>query len=171
VQGVFRLSGFALFGVAIVFWIAAPRPDILIDENGSLLGVLLQQGRVLNKETAYRFAASSWLENDGAGDSQSAAFFKAGYLYDGTQTSVVLPNGWRVVLERSKKTGAECLSSEILIAPKWLDQPAGDCFFVGQRDFGSGALAISFVDGQPVLQPAASEFPKRPWNAGLRPRQ
>ncbi|MBL4806933.1 MAG: ComEC/Rec2 family competence protein [Rhodobacteraceae bacterium] len=173
VQGVFRLSGFAVAAVALFLWAGTPRPHILIDENGALLGVLFEQGRVLNKETAYRFAAGSWLENDGDGKTQAQAYARDGFLYQGTQTRAELSNGWSVVLERARPDPSiTCTISEIFIAPKWPDPPTGGCFFVGQAHFDHhGGIAINFVEDAPVLQFAAPDYPARPWNSAGYPYQ
>ncbi len=171
VQGVFRYSAAILLFLAVLIWQQTVRPEILIDENGALLGVMIDGQRVLNKETAYRFSAGSWLENDGDLATQQQAFERDGFLLDGSQTLAVLKNGWQLVLERSKPKDITCSQNQILIAPKWLEAPLGECFFIGQSDFENGAMAIGFVNGIPEIRHAAPDFPQRPWNNGGRPYQ
>ncbi len=175
VQGVLRFSGFFLLIIAIGIWQQTSRPDVLIDENGALLGVMIDGQRVLNKETAYRFSAGSWLENDGDLASQQEAFQRAGFTVEGSQTRAILENGWQVVLERSKPggfaDGFSCVENQIFIAPKWPDPPMGSCVFIGQSSFENGAMAIYFDNGFPEIRHAAPDFPLRPWNNGGRPYQ
>ncbi len=171
VQGWFRVSGLVLFGVAIAFWSQTSRPLVLIDQNGSLLGVLTAEGRVLNKDKAYRFAAGSWLENDGDGILQFDANQREGLSYDETRTTANLRDGWVLVLERSKPFDMSCADNEIFVAPKWENPPPGGCYFIGKNAFSTGAIAIDIVEAVPNLRLAAPEFPQRPWNNAGHPYQ
>lgn len=168
VKGISRGLSVALFAGAMVIWQQTPRPHLLINENGSLIGVLTNDGRVLNKESAYRFAASSWLENDGDLAAQAESFSRHGLLYEGTKTMALLPGNWRVILERSRPYDHICNSNEIFIAPKWPEAPSGDCNFIGQGGFEAGAISVSIVGGQPEIKMAAPRTRLRPWNNGGR---
>ena len=46
-------------------WAATQRPEILIADQGRLIGVLSDQGRALSKEKGQGFVADVWMENDG----------------------------------------------------------------------------------------------------------
>ena len=171
VQGIMRFSSVLLLIIALAMWQKTERPDVLIDQNGALLGVMIDGKRVLNKETAYRFSAGSWLENDGDLASQQEAFQRPGLVVEGSQTFAILKNGWQVVLERAKPNGFTCVENQIFIAPKWPEPPIGGCVFIGQSGFENGAMAIYFKNGSPEIRHAAPEFPQRPWNNGGRPYQ
>lgn len=82
-------AGFAIFGagrglgtrgvsvavllLAAIIWARSPRPDVLISDDGRLLGIASAQGRWLSRETGVSFVAESWLENDGDLATQVAA--------------------------------------------------------------------------------------------------
>jgi competence protein ComEC len=72
-QGRWRLLGVIPVALAFWTWSHATRPEILIAENGSLVGVMTDQGRALSKAKGAGFVAQVWLENDGDGASQVAA--------------------------------------------------------------------------------------------------
>ncbi|MFP7571477.1 ComEC/Rec2 family competence protein [Marivita sp. S2033] len=76
-QGRLRLLGVAPLALATALWITAERPDILVAEGGTLVGVMTENGRALSRPKGSGFVASVWLENDGHGldQEQSAAFW------------------------------------------------------------------------------------------------
>ncbi len=51
--------------IAVGLWGATQRPEILIADQGRLIGVLSDQGRALSKEKGQGFVADVWMENDG----------------------------------------------------------------------------------------------------------
>ncbi|WP_293446880.1 ComEC/Rec2 family competence protein, partial [Planktotalea sp.] len=60
-----RLVGLLPVCIALLVWAQVQRPDVLISDTGSLVGVLRDGGRALSKEKGSGFVASVWLENDG----------------------------------------------------------------------------------------------------------
>lgn len=64
-QGRWRFSGLIPAVAAVVLWAGTQRPDVLIADNGALVGVMTAQGRALNRPRGSGFVASNWLENDG----------------------------------------------------------------------------------------------------------
>lgn len=72
-QGRLRFVGLAPVAVALWLWAGTDRPDVLIAENGALVGVMTPQGRALNREKGAGFIALNWLENDGDGALQGNA--------------------------------------------------------------------------------------------------
>ncbi len=166
-----RLLGVALFALALLLWGTNERPLVLVNQNGALVGVLGPNGRALNKETAYGFAAGVWQENDGDRASQAEAFARSGWQVDGKVSTAYLDNQWVVVLTRNKLPQSEpCTARVVLIAPKWEQAPAGDCVFLGKGDIaGLGGFSINFETGRAVITPAAPRLPARPWNSGGRP--
>ena len=79
-QGRGRLIGIVPASLSLVFWAQTERPDILIAENGSLVGVMTHEGRALNRERGSGFVALNWLENDGDGAAQDSAAARWGLL-------------------------------------------------------------------------------------------
>ena len=51
--------------IAVGLWGATQRPEILIADQGRLIGVLSDQGRALSKVKGQGFVADVWIENDG----------------------------------------------------------------------------------------------------------
>lgn len=60
-----RGAGAAALVVAAVAWAASPRPDVLISDDGRLVGLATSEGRWLSRDKGLSFVATSWLENDG----------------------------------------------------------------------------------------------------------
>ncbi|WP_343035682.1 ComEC/Rec2 family competence protein [Sulfitobacter maritimus] len=72
-QGRLRWSGALMMTAALVLWQDNDRPDVLIADNGTLVGVMTLQGRALSKSKGAGFIARNWLENDGDGADQIRA--------------------------------------------------------------------------------------------------
>jgi competence protein ComEC len=72
-RGPSRLAGLAPVAVAALLWANADRPDVLIADDGALVGVLGPEGRALSREAGAGFVAGVWLENDGDTAGQEAA--------------------------------------------------------------------------------------------------
>jgi len=72
-QGRARWLGLGPAVLSVALWMQAARPDVLIADNGSLIGVLTEQGRALNRARGSGFVAMHWLENDGVALDQEAA--------------------------------------------------------------------------------------------------
>jgi len=72
-QGRFRWTGLVPIVVSLILWTNAERPDVLIADNGSLIGVMTEKGRALNRSRGSGFVAMNWLENDGVALEQEAA--------------------------------------------------------------------------------------------------
>ncbi|MEW9920677.1 ComEC/Rec2 family competence protein [Marimonas sp. MJW-29] len=72
-QGRLRWVGLAAMAASFALWQTAERPDVLISDTGTLVGVMTAEGRALSKAKGASFVARNWLENDGSGVSQSAA--------------------------------------------------------------------------------------------------
>ncbi|NOR62520.1 MAG: DUF4131 domain-containing protein [Rhodobacteraceae bacterium] len=168
-----RLLGVVMFTVGMVLWVMSERPQVLVNDNAALIGVMTPSGRVLNKETAYRFAAGIWLENDGDPASQLSAYNRSGLLTESRLTRATLSNGWTLFLDQNKTLNSEnCSAQTILIAPKWEDAPLGGCIFIGKQDVGTlSGFAITFENGTPVITSAVPRLPLRPWTNGGAPYQ
>ncbi|WP_238365191.1 ComEC/Rec2 family competence protein [Mesobacterium pallidum] len=60
-----RLAGLAPAALALALWPLAERPEVLVAEGGTLVGVMTEDGRALSRAKGAGFVASVWLENDG----------------------------------------------------------------------------------------------------------
>jgi competence protein ComEC len=72
-QGRARWTGLVPAVLSMVLWMSTERPDVLIADNGSLIGVMTEKGRALNRARGSGFVAMNWLENDGVALEQEAA--------------------------------------------------------------------------------------------------
>lgn len=72
-RGPMRWGGIAAMAASFVIWSGSTRPDVLVSDTGTLVGVMTEQGRALSKRKGAGFAARNWLENDGDGNDQYAA--------------------------------------------------------------------------------------------------
>ncbi|WP_299558140.1 ComEC/Rec2 family competence protein [uncultured Sulfitobacter sp.] len=72
-QGRLRWTGIMAIIAGFVIWGQTQRPDVLIADSATLVGVMTPQGRALSKDRAAGFIARNWLENDGDGGPQEHA--------------------------------------------------------------------------------------------------
>ena len=104
-----------IFG--FVLWPQTERPDILVADSGSLIGVLTSDGRAVSKERGESFAATSWLENDGNPVPQAIAYNRVGLDEEGRVVRVRV--GAREIVNIRGATALEafqnCEESQILI--------------------------------------------------------
>lgn len=100
-QGRCRLAGLAPVAVGFMLWVQTERPDVLISDTGTLVGVMTESGRALNKPRGAGFVAGIWLENDGDASEQEAAHGRWGH---------VAATGWPITA-LSGKRAAEALAT------------------------------------------------------------
>ncbi len=72
-QGRARALGVVPMVLALVLWSQSMRPDVLISDSGSLVGVMTTNGRALSTGRGAGFIARNWLENDGDAAEQMQA--------------------------------------------------------------------------------------------------
>ena len=168
-----RALGILVFVLALWIWSTSPRPLVLVNDNAALIGVMGPQGRVVNKDKAYRFATGIWLENDGDGASQEQAFQRNGLETENRVTRAVLLDGWMLVLDQNKEINARnCTDLTILIAPKWESLPEGGCLFIGKSAVSVlSGFSITLQNQTPVITAAKPRLPLRPWTNGGAPYQ
>ncbi|WP_370394305.1 ComEC/Rec2 family competence protein [Cognatishimia sp.] len=140
-----RLKSFGLVPLALGgwLWVSVERPDVLIDESSTLVGVMTEAGRALSKPRGQGFAARVWLENDGDPVKQLEAFERRG----GGQKDAVFAylDGHAIWVESSKKKldqKVACRSSDILIASKEVRQSFPCPVITPKTMAKTGALAI-----------------------------
>lgn len=78
-QGRARWAGLIPALAALVMWGGQVRPDLIIAQDGRLIGVMTAEGRVLSAARGAGFAARSWLENDGDLVDPTKAAERAGF--------------------------------------------------------------------------------------------
>ncbi|WP_112322588.1 ComEC/Rec2 family competence protein [Oceanibium sediminis] len=173
-RGPLRGLGAALILLALGQWSMTERPTILVDPEGRLVGVLGEEGRVLNRPRGSGFAARVWLENDGDTASQKAAAARRPEPSKDLMR-VDLPGGASLIwsdFPDGTEPEAECGPNIILISARIAKPPSGECQYHDPATLAvTGALAFW---PKHRLQPlsAREATGDRPWTrTGAETRQ
>ncbi|MEM6758330.1 MAG: ComEC/Rec2 family competence protein [Pseudomonadota bacterium] len=135
-QGRARLVGALPVLAGLLLWQVDTRPDILVAEQGTLVGVLTAEGRVLSRDRGAGFVARNWLENDGDGRAQdiaAAAWSDSGavvHVQGKRAASAYRGCGerWLVVANTALPATGNCL----LLTPDLLRETGAVAIFVGR---------------------------------------
>lgn len=148
-----RWLGIAPMLAAAVLWAGADRPDILIAEDGQLVGLAGPEGRALSRDKAAGFIAGVWLENDGAPVPQPVA--AARWPADAPV---------RHLTGKTRAAAATCAPGDILVLNA--DPPPGlECeVFAPARLRKLGAVAIRMTPQGPDMTTARAMAGRRLWN-------
>lgn len=161
-----RLAGLAPLGLGLALWGAAPRPDLLIEAEGGLLGIRGADGRLaLSHGGRKGYVASSWLRFEGDGATPQEAAARPGWTCEGRNLCAADgPEGWRILARFDEPEPEEIAA---LCAPKTLlvtgavkgraskSGAVGGCLHVeALRLRREGALAARFAPEGPIVTPA-----------------
>lgn len=167
-RGPVRLAGFAGVLPGILLWAWAERPDILVTDNGHLVGIATKDGRVLSKPRGNRFAAAVWLENDGDALSQPEA--AARHAFDRRSWTFQAEN-YTVAFNAEKEPEpsqlkALCRQMSLVILPNVDEGPDG-CLVLTRRILRNrGPAAIDAgPDGKLTVTHVRDVTGERLWNA------
>lgn len=168
-QGRARWVGAVPVAAALLAWTGVSRPALLVSADGSLLGLMTEEGRVLSKAKGQGFSARSWLENDGDPAEQEVAALRAGFTgergtlgFDLMGRSVLHYSG-RGAVDRAR--GA-CSEADIVIIAAKAERNA-DCLMFDRASLArTGAIAI-YVKGD-NLQIVQVKDRVRPWTGAER---
>ena len=168
IKGPVRFAGLVAVLCAAVLWAQTTRPALLIADNGSLVGLQTDAGRVLSKPRGSGFVAGVWLENDGAPIAQEDAAAKQGFQVEGRRISVDL-DGWEVLQVSGKTALADlngCDGADILVSNQ-VDATDRPCIVYDlARLRQTGSLAIDVApNGDLWIETARRVAGARPWNA------
>lgn len=132
-QGRLRWGGLPVMALGFALWQGAARPDLLIADTGTLVGMMTPEGRALSKPKGAGFVARNWLENDGTGASQEAA---AKLWQDG---DIVHLSG-----KRALAAFQGCTAGQIIVASSTADSLSGQPCMVFDPDRlkTTGAIAM-----------------------------
>ncbi len=139
-----RWIGVLAMGVAFIAWANVHRPDILIADNGALIGVMTAEGRALSRAKGSGFVAQVWLENDADVGTQAIANTRGVQSRDGGKT-ILQHEGVEVIQLSGKKAAAAfntCHAKQIVVANADL-APNTNCLVLDPsvlRDTGAWAL-------------------------------
>lgn len=166
-QGRARLGGVLVAGLAGVLWIQTTRPQILIADDGGMIGVMGPDGRALSKAKGNGFVVGIWLENDGNPVLQEVAAAREGATQIDRKTRVSLGD-WQV-LQVSGKTALAtlqgCDGADVLITTIE-DAQARPCQvfdMIALRETGSLSLDLD-DNGNLQITTASDVSGDRPWS-------
>ncbi len=168
-RGQGRLLGVIPIVTALVFWTQFQRPQVLITDNGRLVGIRQDGLRQLNRAKGNGFAARVWLENDGDAGDQKTAAKRA--VFDGDRDDWVIPLGSRkIAYVWSKKTplgrlSARCGQVDVLIAPNSKSGVTGGCVLIARASLKrSGAVSMRLSQEGISIKNARTVAGIRLWN-------
>ncbi|MCR8547341.1 ComEC family competence protein [Salipiger sp. P9] len=158
-----RWAGLAPMALAAASWSLSARPDILIADTGTLVGVLTERGRALSRESGAAFLAGIWLENDGQGGGQAAA---AGLWPGGApeRTARIALAGLRVTHLQGKRAAgafAGCTGPELVVSSVDLPEMPGCDIYDPARLRETGSVAVWLEAKGPRVVTAAG---RRLWH-------
>lgn len=178
-----RVIGLVLLICGFWAWAVSERPDILVSDDGGLMGQLTANGRVLSKPKGAGFSARTWLENDGDGASQAQAAARV-QLQDGDSGFTVYTRssasggtgsvgrlgGLDIVhitgRDWKARAFAACETADVVIVNKSMGPPPhGSCTMFDLYNLKrSGALAIFLEDDHIRIETAREVAGMRLWN-------
>ncbi|MEM7295266.1 MAG: ComEC/Rec2 family competence protein [Pseudomonadota bacterium] len=162
-QGRARVLGLLIFAAGLALWAATPRPALLIERSGALVGAMTAEGRALSRPRGARFAADVWLENDGdAGDRERAASLWSNTI-EVAGLRIRHVHGKQAVEALENCGGADWL---ILNHPAPRDLPC-EVFDPPRLEY-TGAIAVG-GGRSPQIKLARDRIGQRPWNSAQRP--
>ncbi|MBD3663481.1 ComEC/Rec2 family competence protein [Sulfitobacter aestuariivivens] len=133
-QGRLRLLGVPTMALAFLLWQGVGRPEVLIADQGTLVGVMTANGRALSREKSTGFVARNWLENDGDGVRQEEA---AARWADGR---VIHLSGKRAVAAFDGCTAGQVVVTSVVVPP---NKAAACLTFDPQTLKETGSVALS----------------------------
>ncbi|MFY0691386.1 MAG: ComEC/Rec2 family competence protein [Paracoccaceae bacterium] len=163
-QGRGRIAGVAVLAGAAGLWALTDRPEVLISENGRLVGIATPQGRVLNKPKGQGFAARAWLENDGDPIDQPGAFKRGALEANAFEFSI---ENRSLRFDAAKDltpatVGALCADADLVILPRY--DGVLPCRGLTRRDFAeNGAHAIRLSAGDIHMDSSRARRGTRLW--------
>ena len=166
-QGRLRYIGLIMMAASFMIWARHDRPLVLIADNGSLLGVMTDQGRALSKEKGAGFVARNWLENDGDPSLQlvAASLWGTGMK----RTKVAQVGAYEFVHLIGKKAVSEfdrCQSDQIVIASGETQRDFGNCTVHDPKMLrNSGSIGLYTQGDKAVFITARDISGDRIWSA------
>jgi competence protein ComEC len=148
-----RVAGIAAGVVAMLGWIGAERPALLIDRDAALVGLMGPEGRVLSRARGAGYVAAAWLESDGDVAQQAAAAARGGLdVVDGGVRFRFAGSTWLHLRGRAGEGAfaGHCAAGVTIVIDARVPGPPGDCRVLDADALArSGALAV-MADGRMI---------------------
>jgi competence protein ComEC len=160
-----RLAGVVPIVVALAGWGTAPRPDILIDESGSVAAVRGPDGSYAVIGDGADFEVDTWLRADADPRAAGDPTLAEGVLCDRIGCTAPLPDGSRLALLTDARGFAEdCRNAEVLVTAHDAPEGCPSAMVVDGAELGvTGAQAL-YADSEEgwKVVPVRPEV-RRPW--------
>lgn len=155
---------------ALMLWLGAERPLLLISGDGKLLGLDGPEGRALSAARGGGFAAENWLQNDGDLIEQKAAAERPGFTGPKGERWFDLAGVRAVALSRkgaAAKLTEACAAADLVILAEEVETRPEGCGLIDARMLlATGPLAIRLQgDG---LRIERTKQAARLWSPPLR---
>ena len=164
-QGRMRAFGLIAAVAALALWQRAERPDALIADNGSLIGVMTAEGRALSKPRGGGFVAKNWLENDG--DPVEQAMAATRLPRDNKSLSEATLGGHSILHVKGQKASLafrSCAPDDIVVFTHDIQTDLPCTTHTPKSLKTSGAIALRIKDGQLEMTTAREVSGLRLWN-------
>ena len=171
-QGRVRLLGVAPILASFVIWTVGERPLVLIADNGSLIGVMTQDGRALSKEKGAGFVARNWLENDGDPSTQ----IKSANLWGEGAKRVKSVQIYKFKLvhligKKAVEAQGSCQAAQVIIASVKVERNLGPCIVFDPETLRAhGSVGLYAVGEEIKLISARDVSGDRIWSAWPKER-
>ncbi len=155
---------------ALVLWLTAERPLLLVSGDGRLLGLEGVEGRALSAAKGGGFAAENWLQNDGDLVEQALAAERPGFDGPKGERRFDLA-GLKVVALSGKgaeaKLGEACASAGLVILAAAVDAAPEACPLIDAKTLSAtGPLAFWYAGD--ALRIETTKDAQRLWSPRLR---
>ena len=164
-QGRMRALGLIAAIAALALWQRAERPDALIADNASLIGVMTAEGRALSKPRGGGFVAKNWLENDG--DPVEQAMAATRFPSDNKDLSEATLAGHSILHVKGQKASLafrSCAPGDIVVFTHEIETDLPCTTYTPKSLKASGAVALRIKDGQLEMTTARAVSGLRLWN-------
>jgi competence protein ComEC len=152
-RGKVQWAGVVPVLAALVLWVVADRPSLLVSGDGKLLGLEGPEGRALSAAKGGGFAAENWLQNDGDLAEQAAAADRPGFDGPKGEKRFDLAGRRGVVLTgkgAETKVAKACATADLVILSVEAMSPPTNCALIDVKMLAAtGPLAI-WVSGNDI---------------------
>lgn len=154
----------ACLGMALVLWLAVPRPVLLIAPEGEAVGLMTAAGRVPSKAAGGAFVVERWLLADGDMAAQGQAAARPAWSGPANAREAALPWGGRLLHLTGKgaeaRAAAACRPGITMVLDRAAPAGLAGCRVIDTASLRrSGALAFD-MRGRVIAANAATG---RPW--------
>jgi competence protein ComEC len=164
-----RWSGAGAMAIAVVWALAAPRPDILISAEGHSVGVRGRDGRLHLMRTAKdTFLVKEWLAADADARLPGDASLSSGISCDEAGCVAQLPDGGFVALVlRPEALADDCTRAAVIVTAKQASPDCGALVIGQERLHKQAATSLRRTRTGFVIDAVRPNGVDRPWSPAV----